>query len=62
MKKLLLVLLVVSFLLYGCLRTPPVVKEMVSVDGNLSDWGEKVKSDPTDDSKWGADNELLKAG
>lgn len=62
MKKLFLVLAVLSLVLYGCLRTPPVVKDMVTTDGSLSDWGSKIKEDAADDSKWGADNELLKAG
>jgi hypothetical protein len=62
MKKLFLVLAVLSLVLYGCLKTPPVVKDMVTTDGSLSDWGSKIKEDAADDSKWGADNELLKAG
>ncbi|PLV60446.1 hypothetical protein [Thermotoga sp. KOL6] len=64
MKKVFLVLLILSLVLFGCLRKPPVLENLslVTVDGDLSDWGDKLVSDASDDSKWGSDNELLKVG
>lgn len=66
MKKVLLGILAVLtvLLIAGCtmLQTPEAVLKTVTVDGDLSDWGTYLKADPDNDSKWGTNNEIFKAG
>lgn len=65
MKKVLWVFaaVLVGLLVASCdlFQTPPLLKT-VTVDGNLSDWGNYVYTDGATDSRWGANNEIHKAG
>lgn len=66
MKKVLVGILAIltAFLIAGCamLQKPEAVFKTVTVDGDLSDWGTYLKTDPDNDSKWGTKNEIFKAG
>ncbi|WP_448377375.1 hypothetical protein [Fervidobacterium sp.] len=65
MKKVLWVFtaVLVGLLITSCalFEKPPLLKT-VTVDGNLSDWGQYVYTDGATDSRWGVNNEIYKAG
>ncbi|MCX7654785.1 MAG: hypothetical protein N2Z58_08955 [Fervidobacterium sp.] len=65
MKKLLFITLavMVSLFVVSCalFEKPPLLKT-VTVDATLTDWASYLYEDAPNDSKWGTDNEIHKAG
>lgn len=64
-KSLLLTLsLLTVFLVTGCLLLQPPEAELrtITIDGDLSDWGNFLVTDSSTDSRWGPINEVFKGG
>lgn len=65
MKRVLFISLAVMIALFAAscalFEKPPLLKT-VTVDATLTDWGTYLYSDADNDSQWGANNEIYKAG